>query len=372
MGGRAAGAALLGLLLLLTAGAFDAEALYVPGVGLALLGVGAALWVRLAARSAAIARTSLPGRVVEGEDLHVGLEVRAGPAGLPGGEVRDPLLGAPRPLAPTGEARRELRHLVRVARRGLRRVDPPGLYLADPLRLAERVVRGSGGPVDVLVLPRVEPVRAVSGGGLERAGLGRGGRAEAAIEIDGLRPYREGAPASRIHWPTVARGGGLVERRLRAEADARPLVVLDARTAAGPEGEAALDAAVRAAASLTSALARAGGCDLLLLGERRAVPVEPDLAAWPSAHARLALVEAGDRPPALRGQVRRGVVLYVAARDLDRLPGAAAAIARGVAVLVVPAGPPRRAAADLEVAGCRGYVLRRGGRRARLAGEAAA
>ncbi len=375
MGGRAAGTALLGLLLLLTAGAFDAEALYVPGVGLVLLGAGAAVWVRLAARSAAIARTAVPGRVVEDEEVVVSLEVRAGPAGLPGAEIRDALAGGPRPLAATGEARRVVRHAATFPRRGLRRFPPPALRLADPLGLAERTVVGGGGPVEILVLPRLDTVRAVAGGGLDRAGLGRAGQAEAAIEIDGLRPYRDGAPASRIHWPTVARGGGLVERRLRAEHDARPLVVLDARAEPGPAGEAALDAAVRAAASLARALARAGGCDLLLPGERRAVPLEADLAAWPAAHARLALVEGGARPPTLRGQARRGPVLYVAARRLDRLPAPAAAIARGVTVLLVPPdaagaapGPP----ADLEVAGCRGHVLGPGGRPRGAAAEAAA
>ena len=50
-----------------------------------------------------------------------------------------------------------------------------------------------------------------------------------ATEVDGLRPYRQGTPASRIHWPALARGAGLLERRLRADTDSRPLVVVDAR-----------------------------------------------------------------------------------------------------------------------------------------------
>src|SRR5207253_4924794 len=116
----------------------------------------------------------------------------------------------------------------------------------------------------------------------------------AEIELDSLRPYRQGAPASRIHWPTTARTGETMERHLVSDADSRPLVVVDSR---GAQGEEALDAAVRAAASLCVHLARQGGAALLLPGERRAADVDRELRAWPSLHARLALVEAGGPAP---------------------------------------------------------------------------
>ena len=59
------------------------------------------------------------------------------------------------------------------------------------------------------MLPRVEPL------GIDAAGVTSGLGREASrlsahaaeLELDSLRPYREGAPASRIHWPTVARRG---------------------------------------------------------------------------------------------------------------------------------------------------------------------
>jgi len=357
--GRAAGTALLGLALALAAATFGAQALYVPGVGLLLLGAVAGGWVRLAARSARIVRAPIPARVVEGEPLELRIEVRAGAAGLPGGEVRDPALSRPLPLRPTGQARRGLRGTISFARRGMRELGAPELRLADPLALAERRVAGSGRAA-VLVLPRIEPVVAAGGGGLSRAGLGRPGGAEEALEVDGLRPYREGTPASRIHWPALARGRGLVERRLRAESEDRPLVVLDARGPGGEAGDEALDAAVRAAASLARALAAAGGCDLLLPGERRAATLDTGLGGWAGAHARLALVARSARPPLLRGPLRRGALVYVAASRIERLPPEAAALARGPALLVVPGSLPGRAAA-LEVAGCRGYAA--GGRR---------
>src|ERR671928_204854 len=73
---------------------------------------------------------------------------------------------------------------------------------------------------EVLVLPRVEPVRPLgvaARGGAARARARPSGLP--AVEPDGLRPYRRGTPASRIHWPALARGAGLLERRLSADAD---------------------------------------------------------------------------------------------------------------------------------------------------------
>lgn len=364
---RAAGTALLGLVLALTAAVFGAQGLYVPGIGLLVLAAGAVAWVRAAASGAAIDRAPLPDQVVEGDPLEVTIEVRSGAAGLPGGEVVDPALGAPVALRATGEALRRVRGTVRFARRGPRHIDPPELALADPLELAVRRLRG-GRADELLVLPRVEPVRSAGGGGLERAGIGRAHRLEEAIEIDGLRPYRDGAPASRIHWPAVARGHGLVERRLRAESEERPLVVLDS---AGEPAEEALDAAVRAAASLSRALAAAGGCDLLLPGDRRALALDADLSSWPAAHARLAMVAPAPRGPWLRGGVRRGALIYVAARRLERLPASAAAIAAGPALLVLPGEAPAGRPV-FEVAGCHAYAARRDARRRAPEAEAAA
>ena len=124
----------------------------------------------------------------------------------------------------------------------------------------------------------------------------------AELEIDGLRPYREGTSASRIHWPTVARRGEMLERRLVAELDSAPLIVLDP----SGEDEEGLDKAVRAAGSLCVHLGHAGGCAILLPGERRPVEIGHDLAGWATVHARLALVESGPPPLSRRtGPARR-------------------------------------------------------------------
>ena len=263
----ALGCAALGLALLLVAGTFDAEPLYVTGAALILLGAGSAAWIGLGAWGATV-RRELGGRsVLEDQPLPLRVEARRGRLPLPPGWIDEPLLAEPVRLK-TGRGRARVRVDVTFARRGRRVLAPPALVLRDPFGLAERVVRGDHSD-EVLVLPRVFPVRATANGGDGISAHARAALiAQAETEIDGLREHREGSPASRIHWPSVARGAGMMERKLISEADSRPLVVLDPRA---PADEEALDAAVRAAASLTVHFAKRGGCGLLLPGDRRAV-----------------------------------------------------------------------------------------------------
>jgi hypothetical protein len=84
--------------------------------------------------------------------------------------------------------------------------------------------------------------------------------------------------------------------------------------------------------------------------------VARDLAAWPALHARLALVEACARGPALASARRAGAVLWVSARgSAPRDLGRAAA---GGGWLVTPL-PPEGARAQFTVAGCTGHRLGR-------------
>jgi uncharacterized protein (DUF58 family) len=340
---------------------FDATPLFVPGVAFVLLGVGAPAWVWSLIRLAQVSRRLEQERVVEGDPLEAMIEVRGW---LPGGEVLDPLAGDPVSLPSAG--RSAVRVLARFERRGVRRLEPPALRLRDPLSLCECSRSSPGPPQDVLVLPRTEPVRWVGRAG-EAVGVSSAReRAEllAAVEVDGLRPYRPGTPASRIHWPALARGAGLLERRLRVDGDQTPLIVLDARGSASQEH---LDAAVRAAASLTLELARAGGSRLLLPDERRAIAIEPDLTAWPAAHARLALVEGGPRARAPAFQAVRsalGLVLYVTARQVDRLDAVLGAEGwpGTPAVVVAPVAIAPRGRVSFSVAGCVGVSVRLGRR----------
>jgi hypothetical protein len=139
-------------------------------------------------------------------------------------------------------------------------------------------------------------------------------------------------------------------------------VVLDPRAPSSPE---ALDAAVRAAGSLVLHFARRTGCSLLLPGDRRAAVVEQDLLAWPQAHVRLALLEDVTGPALAAAQNRRGLVVLVAARPVERPPRGLGRTPGGCLIVIPGVLPNRRPV--VEVAGCRGYVAGRTGSAAAVA-----
>lgn len=367
---RAAGAASLGLAFALAGATFDTASLYLPAVGLVLLSVGAAAWVGLAALGAGIERIPGPHTVEEGAPYPLRLALKAGVLPPPGGEVTDPLLDEPVRIG--GLSSRRVRIDLRFERRGRRVLEPGTLVIRDPLALAVREVRAPGHDKqqELLVLPRVDPILSADRGGAGASGSaggpdGGGSRAAlrgrlqgsaAELDLDGLRPYRQGTPASRIHWPVVARSGEMVERRLVADTDSAPLVVLDATL---PPSEEALDKAVRAAASLCAHLGHRGGCALLLPGDRRPAALAADMAAWPSLHVRLALVEAsGTRPPLARAR-RVGAVFWVSARPDPPRDLARAAVGGG---WLVSPGVPTGGKAEFTVAGCSGTRMGRSGR----------
>jgi uncharacterized protein (DUF58 family) len=301
------GVAALGIALCLLAGAFGASALYVPGVTLVLLAALAETSVRLAAWRVRVTREPRVARVQESAPLRVTVTVdgsrlpfsRAELSSWPGAAF-EPI--GRLPAQPIG-------FTLRPQRRGLHAIGPSVVRFRDPFGIC---VRSVSSPVsEVLVLPPVERIRAEH---LARiAGLTRSASRPTNVsgtEVDALRPYLPGTPASRIHWPTVARTGTLVERALHAETERLPLVVLDAQAPASID---ALDRCVRAAASLCVGLAGTGGCSLLLPGAHRAQRLQRDLRGWPALHERLALVEPGGTV-AWTAIERAALVLWVTAR----------------------------------------------------------
>src|SRR3954447_4878195 len=346
----AIGCAALGVLLLVVAGTFDAEPLYVTGAALLLLGAGAAAWIGLGGVDAKLTREISVRSVVEDQPLHVKLNVSSGRMPLPPGWIDEPLLPEPVRL-PAGRRSARVRIEVTFGRRGRRPLPPPALVLRDPFGLAQRVIAGPSTD-EILVLPKLYPVNLTAGGGDATPAHARASLLAAAeTEIDGLRPWREGSPASRIHWQSFARGAGLMERKLISEADSRPLIVVDPRA---PESLEALDAAVRAAASLTVHFARKTGCSLLMPGDRRASIIEHDLLAWPNLHVRLALLDERVGPSLAAAQNRRGLVIYIAARPVDRAPRGLGRTPGGCLVVARATLGTRRPM--LEVAACHGYI----------------
>jgi uncharacterized protein (DUF58 family) len=353
---RPAGTLALALSLVASALAFGLPSLLVPGIALALLVVAAIVWTTAAARGARVAVRAERRSVEEGEPLRL-----AGRARLP--RWAPPATLTVPPLARVeGVGARDSEHRleVRIDRRGRHELGAARLSIRDPLGLAERSMTAT--PIEVLVLPRITPVRvgAASDRGPSASAPGRSVGPE--LELDALRAYRPGAPASRIHWPTVARTGTLVERRFVADEDSDPLVVLDLSTEAA---EGALDRAVRAAASLCVALARGGGCRVLLPGDRRATRVRDDLRAWPALHVRLALARPLGAPVRLPSSTGTPALYWVAATDREPPHPLIASAAPERWHVTPSAGAGSGGSDGLTVAGCTGRRLTR--RRARAA-----
>ncbi len=330
----------LGVALCLLGGGFAAQALYVAGIGLVALALLAEGSVRLARRRGRVTLEPRTARVEEGESLQLTVRLGGWRVPLGGGDVEVPGV----PATHRRPDRRRLEMTVRPRRRGPMVIGPPVVRYSDPFAICTRALYAQA--AEVLVLPRVEPLRRsdiVRVAGVESY-AGRHPRDLAATDVDGLRPYRRGTPASRIHWPTVARTGELHERRLQEDSERFPMVVLDAQRPASID---ALDMAVRATASLCVGLARVGGCTLLLPGRQRAELLRADLAAWPDLHEQLALLEAGGAPW-WRAAERATIVLWVSARR----PEARAGRLRTAACYTVSPIPAHRGAVLLAVAGC--------------------
>ena len=259
------------------------------GIALLALALGAIAWVELATLGGRLERTPGPTRLEESDPYPLRLGLRRTLVPPPGGELSDPLLDRPIPVGPRW--RRGASRDIWLERPGRMALVPARLVVRDPLGLWRREL-DSGRTAELVVLPRIDPVRWIGPGSEPRgiaAGSGsdadatsrRGGLAQ--FEVDGLRPYREGSPASRIHWPAVARTGEMIERRLIAGGEPRPLVVFDPR---GSSGRDLRERAMRAAASLCVELAQSGGCELLVPGERRPLAIDPSLRTWPEAHTQ--------------------------------------------------------------------------------------
>src|SRR6266516_339311 len=181
-----------------------------------------------------------------------------------------------------------------VGRRGLWRLGPSRLRLRDALGIFERSVL-AGQPEQVLILPAPDPAMPIPARPASCAAPGE-------ADLDGLQPYVPGTPIGRIHWPALARGAGLQQRRRAAPPTGLPLVLVDSADA----GDArAVDWAARVAAGVIVRLARGGGCRVLLPGDPPATPVTDTATTWRAVHRRLAELNA-DRPGARRAPPAAG------------------------------------------------------------------
>jgi uncharacterized protein (DUF58 family) len=287
---RAGGLLLVAVVLAVVAGALASLALFALAVGLLLVTLVAGASVAATARRLVVTRSVLHREVGEDQPISVCLRVR-GPGRLPLPVHLEAQVDTDR-WVPLGEGGGRLRLLV--GRRGPWRLEPSRLRLRDGFGIVEWVVV-AGRPEPLLILPAPDLRVPIPPQPDARA---------ADPDLDGLEPYVPGTPINRVHWPALARGAGLQQRRLTAPPAGLPLVVVDTADTGDPR---AVDWAARTAAGAILRLAGTGGCRVVLPGDQVATTVTGLTAAWRGMHRRLALLQPAG-PAAGRGPLEAGEV----------------------------------------------------------------
>jgi uncharacterized protein (DUF58 family) len=273
---RAGGLLLGAVVLAVVAGALASLALFALAVGLLLVTLAAAVSVALVARRLVVTRSVLHREVGEDQPISVCLQVR-GSGRLPLPVHLEVYVDTDRWM-PLGEGGGLLQLLV--GRRGPWRLEPSRLRLRDGFGIVQRLLV-VGRPEPLLILPTPD-LRVPIPPQLDARA--------ADPDLDGLELYVPGTPISRVHWPALARGAGLQQRRLAAAPAGLPLVVVDTADTGDPR---AVDWAARTAAGAILRLAGTGGCRVLLPGDHAATTVTDLTTAWHGVHRRLALLQPG-------------------------------------------------------------------------------
>ena len=240
----------------------------------ALAGIAASLLL-ICVLSVRLSRLDLEvGRVVQPSRVHVGTAGRVELRLRNRRTLRTPVLRLRDPVSGTrgadllvpplhgGEATVAAYRLP-TARRGLLRVGPLDVVVADPFGLV-RLSMPAAPLTELVVYPHVDEVRPLpyttghdpQAGARRPNSLGRTGE-----DFYALRPYVVGDDLRKVHWPSSARHGDLMVRQNELPWQGRTTVVVDIRRAAVPPE--ALDVAVSAAASVINAAA--GRRDLVRL-----------------------------------------------------------------------------------------------------------
>jgi uncharacterized protein (DUF58 family) len=273
---RAAGLLLGAVALAVVAGALASLALFALAVGLLLATLAAAVSVALAARHLVVTRSVLHREVGEDQPISVCFQVRM-PGRLPLPVQLEAQVDTDRwmPLGEGGGGPRR-----RIGLPASWRLEPSRLRLRDGLGIVQRSLV-VGRPEPLLILPAPDLRVPIPPQPDARA---------ADPDLDGLEPYVPGTPINRVHWPALARGAGLQQRRLTAPAAGLPLVMVDTADTGDPR---AVDWAARTTAGAILRLAASGGCRVLLPGDQVATTVTDLTAAWHGVHRRLALLQPG-------------------------------------------------------------------------------
>ena len=292
----------LGLVVYLAAWVFGSRALYPVATGLLFTVAVAVGWVRLSTRPPIVRRHGAARDVVEGDDVHVDLELTTT------GAVAPPTLVAHERPGRLAERRVELRRVgrsrfaggydMRALPRGRYAFDTVRLTIEDPFGLA-RTSLEQGEPQALVVYPRlVELERLFSEGGAHaQDGRRLLLRRPTGYELHSVREHAEGESLRMVHWRSTARRGRLMVKELEDAPRDEVAILLDGDARTGP-GEG-FEVAVRAAGSILQAHLRRGRRCALIVNSaaREAQPVTSE-GEWRRAREALAAAEANARTPA--------------------------------------------------------------------------
>lgn len=301
--GRGWFALALGVGTYVAAWAFGSDSLYPVAVGLVLLALVAALWVRLGGRPTSIRRTVEGGDHVAGDDVPVRLDLLLdGRLRLSGLELVERIEGlGERRVALAGKAGRVSgRYVLEGVPRGRYAIAGTTAIVEDPFALGRR-----GIPLDapgaLLVYPRIVELGRLFSATGSRVQDGKRLliRRPSGFDLHSVREHQQGESLRRVHWPSTAKRRQLMVKDLEDAPRDEVLVVLDADASviAGTPPLTSFELAVSAAGSILLAEVRRNRrAGLFVSGaETRYQSVQSIEGDWESALELLASIQPDGR-----------------------------------------------------------------------------
>jgi uncharacterized protein (DUF58 family) len=152
-----------------------------------------------------------------------------------------------------------LRRQLRPQHRGIYRIGPPQVVSGDLLGIYPRELTLPQKPLDLVVFPRLLPLRPFAHIKKDLFGSPGGKRpVEDPIYLMGTRDYHNGRPSRYIHWIASARLNRLQERVFEPSRQARVLLIVDVEPFAATMAAACFERAVSVVASLAVDCERQG------------------------------------------------------------------------------------------------------------------
>jgi len=287
----------------------------------------AVAWVRVSTRPPQVRRHGASRDVIEGDDVHISLELMAT------GALPPPTLVAHERPGRLAELRVELHRVGRrrfaggydlhTVPRGRYAFETVRVTIEDPFGLA-RASLVQGEPQALVVYPRLAALDRLfsEGGAYAQDGRRLLLRRPTGYELHSVREYAEGESLRKVHWRSTARRGRLMVKELEDAPRDEVAILLDGdlRTGAG-EG---FEVAVRAAGSILQAHLRRGRRCALVVNSaaRESQPVTSE-GEWWRAREVLAGAEPNARTPAFAllhadgGLAARSLELVVVTSRVD-------------------------------------------------------